>query len=442
MARASTLLWAVPTTLAVLMVAKTALQSGASREPLLVRATPAAIKRLAPPGRLHVPSDARPVTTTARPRALTAPPAAPPALSGADPARRAAAQEAEPLEIMYPVAEHGAPPALADAWPGTAASSAAGEHLAKPASPMEPAAHSARQPASAPDRSQALAAVRQQIHAANEKSVKLALRGALYSARAELLDALRLLSQALDARDGTAHRVRALSAALTAMEESDDFTQSSGGAAVALADVIRPHQTPVLKVIEVNGLSPLTCSQHYFAFAQQQLTLAAGGEPAAAPTLYLLGKVHSQLAGQTANVRSAHIARAMVYHQTTLAIDPRHYQAANELGVLLARFGELASAKQMLLASLTSRATVSAWHNLASVHERLGETDLANKARYEAQLMAGKMPAGSNGQSVQWVDAATFAAQSKADGPAAHDGKRGEALEAGLTRPGASLLRR
>jgi hypothetical protein len=355
-------------------------------------------------------------------------------------------EQTKTLDIVYPITDDGPLPALADAWPRIAGPEATGERLPSPnlQSPESQTAFSAGHKATLPAGDQALVAVHQQMNAANQKAIKLAQRGALYSARSELLEALRVLAQAQGARDGTSQRVAALSAALTAMEESDDFTQSARAASVAVSDVIRPHQTPVLKSIDATRLSHLTCSQHYFAYAQQQLNVATGGDAVAAQTLYLLGKVHSHLAGQSVSIGSAHTARAMVFHQATLAIDPTHYQSANELGVLLARFGELSAARQMLLASVTSRATPSAWQNLASVHERLGETDLASRARYEAQLMSGKTPTTDGGQSVQWVDATTFAAQSPADGAmaAAASGKTVRAAAAAVTRPRASTMRR
>jgi hypothetical protein len=49
------------------------------------------------------------------------------------------------------------------------------------------------------------------------------------------------------------------------------------------------------------------------------------------------------------------------------------------------------------------------WHNLAVVHERLGETDLANRARHEANVCtSGAGSATGSSSMVRWVDAREF----------------------------------
>ena len=61
MARIPSLVWAVPMTLALLVLAKGALQRIGSPAPPH-RVAPVLVERLEPPGRLHAPDDARPVT--------------------------------------------------------------------------------------------------------------------------------------------------------------------------------------------------------------------------------------------------------------------------------------------------------------------------------------------------------------------------------------------
>lgn len=480
MARFAPLFWAVPPTLAALMLARAALQPAAT--PLdAPRAVPAIVEHFDPPGRLHAPNSARPVTEAARPGSLKIQPAsthdslellqpgndigpisddeahrletleaprhdyvpAPPL----DRAATAPRPEQPQKEIVYPITETSELPLMADAWPGTSCVGESSQRLPVDLGPAASAISASTRPAggkSPRPNEQALAAVRQQVSMMNQKAIKLAHRGALYSARAELLEAIRLTAQAQDAQDPSSQRVAALASALAALEEAEDFSPPAAArqARVPLEEIIRPHQTPVLKRTDATRLSSLAASQHYLAYAQQQLTLAAGIDPASAHSLYLLGKVHSYLSKESAAVQSAHTARAIVFHQAALGINPHHYQAANELGVLLARFGELASAKQMLLTSVTSHATASAWHNLAVVHEGLGESDLAGKARYEAQLLSEKSPQPASGQTVQWVDAATFAAQSPAEAADPPSAKTARAANAVPTNPRASAVRR
>ena len=99
------------------------------------------------------------------------------------------------------------------------------------------------------------------------------------------------------------------------------------------------------------------------------------------------------------------------------AVD-RNFLAANELGVLMARYGQLQEARRLLVHSVQVQPQVEAWHNLAVVHERLGEADLATRAAYERELLAQRMPAPSLASgNVEWVDAKTFAAHSPGEVP-------------------------
>ena len=431
MARIPSLVWAVPLTLALLVLAKGALEQSCS-PPEQKAATPLT-RQLVPPGRLHAPQDARPVlpveaaplairpASTAGALSLSAPAGNEAKIVVRDAPREMPRSQSPPSHeppLVYPIVESDSPPLdsppqLAESFPGPDTKTDVQRLPADAAVPQRPGSTFAA--TGAPVSDQALSAVREQVAAMNRKAVKLAQRGALYSARAELLEALRLLAQTHDAHSGTTQRTSALAAALTAMEEADDFTPTKAGAAVNPGDMIRAHQTPVLKRIDAARLAPLTCSQHYFAYAQQQLAQATGGQAAAASPLSLLGMVHGHLAGESSGGRSSHTARAIVFHQATLAIDPKHHRSANELGVLWARCGEWAAARAVLLTSLQSQPTPSAWHNLAAVHERLGEKELAQLARNEARLLAPKTPAEAGMPSVEWVDPATFAAKTPAD---------------------------
>src|SRR5262245_45889700 len=312
MARIPSLVWAVPMTLALLVLAKGALERRFSPPE---KKAAALARRLVPPGRLHAPQDARPVLPPQNPPLDIRPASSDDALSLSAPVgtkphiivrdapgeqlRSSQPQSQPPKEppILYPVVESDSPPKLAEIFPGRDANAESRRLPADAVAPNRPGSTFAAAPAPVSD--QALLAVREQLVAMNHKAVRLAQRGAFYSARAELLDALRLLAQTHDAHTGTTQRTSALAAALTAMDESDDFTPTKAGAAVNSGDMIRAHQTPVLKRIDATRLAPLTCSQHYFAYAQQQLAEATGGQVAAANTLSLLGMVHGHLAGES-----------------------------------------------------------------------------------------------------------------------------------------------
>jgi tetratricopeptide (TPR) repeat protein len=249
-----------------------------------------------------------------------------------------------------------------------------------------------------------------------ERANQMARKGMLFAARNELVQALELVAHANDVRHGTAQHAAALAAGLTALKEADDFSAQPGGdsARIAAQEIARSHRTTILH--GAGEFSPLVAQQHYYAFAQQQLSLALAGEPAAAKALYSLGKIQMALAGPASQTQSLHGPRAMVCYQAALAIDSRNYQAANELGVLLARYGQWTEARRALLHSVTIQPHVEGWHNLAAVHRRLGETELAQLAENERRLLASKPPArgassaaSSAEKIVTWVDSQTFA---------------------------------
>jgi uncharacterized protein HemY len=162
-------------------------------------------------------------------------------------------------------------------------------------------------------------------------------------------------------------------------------------------------------------MTPLDALRRYYAFAQQQLAQAGAGEPAASMALYGLGKLHMALAEKPDQAHRMNGPKAMSLHQAALAVSPQNHMAANELGVLLAQYGQLQDARRVLLQSIRARPLPEAWHNLSVVHERLGEIQLAQQARREAELAnrrtrdrraAAHM--SQVGALIRWVDAAEF----------------------------------
>ena len=86
------------------------------------------------------------------------------------------------------------------------------------------------------------------------------------------------------------------------------------------------------------------------------------------------------------------------------------HRSANELGVLLARSGRLEQSKLLFERSLMAQPTVRTWQNLAETHRRLGETDFANQAAAEVQILASN-PAPSGVSNIQWKPVEVFNAE-------------------------------
>lgn len=420
MGRTAIWYWGIPLALGALVLARQARQPQSAARHQRLRYAPALVASEIAPQRLIAADELRPAisvrelpSSISQEFSLQAPAGDP-----QDDVEAPTSEEVPPVaaeDIVYPIVESTGAPLMARAWSAP---------LATPDVPAERTTIGAKMQTTSAVQSddhgaqalrRAIDGLRPSLDAANARAFKLAQRGALYSARAELVESLQLLASTLDSAGPSAAHAAALNAALAALDEADDFAAGGRPLGVAVADVVRPHRTPILKGVDVSRLDAATAKEHYLTYARQQLAVATDRESCAAQSLYLLGKVHWQLASQSAAQSLPHAARALVFHQTALAIDPRHHQAANELGVLLARRGDWSGAKEMLLASVSIQGTISAWKNLAAVHDRLGERELAALARNEARLLGDEARRPASEPAVQWLDAATFAALSPAE---------------------------
>jgi Flp pilus assembly protein TadD len=85
-----------------------------------------------------------------------------------------------------------------------------------------------------------------------------------------------------------------------------------------------------------------------------------------------------------------------------LRVDGGNWQAANELGVLLARQGRNEEAARHLRHSVAVRPQGESLHNLAVVLHHSGETTQAREA-HERSIAMGYTPSRSRRPEVQWV---------------------------------------
>jgi len=257
-------------------------------------------------------------------------------------------------------------------------------------------------------------AVQERIAGMNQQAIHLANRGALFAAREDLLQSLRLASQSLDAAEGTSAYSVSLDQGLTALAEAEDFAQQGATSTkpIQIDQIVAGHRTPVLHNLDSTELSPVIAMQQYYGFAGDRLTASAGNLPAAADSLFWLGKVHSALARESAQADRMQGPQAMVCFRAALTVAPQHYLAANELGVLLARYGQLQDAKRLLQQSVNAKAHPEGWQNLVIVHRRLGEEQLATLAEQELVAMTGRsVPAAPAGTKppVTWLEPKAFA---------------------------------
>lgn len=288
--------------------------------------------------------------------------------------------------------------------------------IASPAAAAPAAQPPAMQPAveAPPAVDPAMRAVCERAFGICQQAERLADRGAYFSARSEFIQALRVITQALDTQSQQTVHSQALAEGLRALQEADDFAPQGSRleADLDLRSIVASHRTPVLKGADLAELTPLIALQQYYTFAQQRLALAGGGQSAASQALYGVGRLAIVLAERSPDERRLHAPKAMALFHAALANDANNWRAAHELGVLYAQFGQLPEAKRLLWQSAALRPRKETWQNLAVVHDRLGEADLAKKARFEMELVERQRPARAtsrSGLAVDWVDASQFA---------------------------------
>lgn len=264
----------------------------------------------------------------------------------------------------------------------TPAPAAADGLWANAAPELPPATAGQNPPATGPSLADALSQARTEI----ERGVELADRKALYSARAEFIQALRTIARANDRQGGQAVHVRALTAALQALREAQDFIPRDPEmeAEIDVRRYLPAHRTPVFKNEIARKLTPQVAQLQYHVFARKQLVLASGGQPIAAEALVQLGKVSLQLYRDEPDTLGG--PTALAFYRAAETVDDENAQAARELGVLLASRGRLQQARKALLRSISIQPTAEAWHDLSEVHRQLGEVDLAARAAYESRL--------------------------------------------------------
>lgn len=263
----------------------------------------------------------------------------------------------------------------------------------------------------------ALLAVRSRMSSLVDHGLILAQRGAYYSARAEFIQALRLATQTMDTAEKTHRHSDALADAIAALDEAGEFIPAGAQleANVDLNLVVDAHRTPVLKGKDLQYQTALTAAQAYFVYAQDRLNVACSGMPETARALVGLGRIQQYLNNTTGDNRTLVGPRSIALFQTALAVDGSNYEAANELGVLLARYGQLEDAKAALLQGVKASPRPEIWQNLASVHQSLGEVEMARRATIEAEAAQQFANMNAGLDAVRWVSPEQMAQHGRGD---------------------------
>jgi hypothetical protein len=236
-----------------------------------------------------------------------------------------------------------------------------------------------------------------------------AARGAHYSARSEFVAALQSIAEARDSERGTRHCTRSLEQGLLALAESKDFLgRNPANGEAPVEQIVLRHQCKLIDEAGAADMPAHVAAEKYCSFAQEQLAAAVFGEPTGSMALFGLAKV-SQVSATTEPARATERRMHATYlYRAALLAEKNNFCAANELAVLLVETGHLEEARSLLVESVSVMPHSVTWRNLANVHDRLGEVQLAQQARAHADLLPAA-PTASNAPNVEWVDAAEFA---------------------------------
>ncbi len=197
-------------------------------------------------------------------------------------------------------------------------------------------------------------------------------RSATRSGRQEAITAIRLLTRNLDLRRGDWVSEPALDAALLAFKEERDFFQpvASTSQVPSTQSIVDGHQTPVLKSLVLDGVSPELASQYYRAFARERLIEAADQHPWAADLYYALGKSFEKQAIENRVQSSMLRGQAVVCYQAALSTTPNHADAATQLSYVLLQLDRVSEAEEVIAVALQLRNRPEDWRNLAEIYRR------------------------------------------------------------------------
>lgn len=245
------------------------------------------------------------------------------------------------------------------------------------------------------------------------EAFQLGKSGALHAARSSFIEVLCEIARAKDASQQTTRHGVALAEGLLALDEAEAFLEarSEGGAPIDMQSLAASHHTPLLHSGGAGRWTlPHEARAMYHRYAEQQLGLAVGDEPAGSMCLYGLGKTYAGMA-EREGARGAR-EKSLSCHRAAVLAHAGNTLAANEVGVHLARAGLYDQAHAALTGALPHNPDSTLFRNLAVVERALGRAELAQAAEVHAQRLAAYEKNAnrvSRNRGVQWMNPGDFA---------------------------------
>lgn len=228
-----------------------------------------------------------------------------------------------------------------------------------------------------------------------------AQRGATHTARDAAQETLRTICSLRDSQIGDdRHRVW-LDQAMTAIDESADFTGRFGEVnRAAIERFVLVHRTHVLRNVDVSGLTPPRAVEAYLADAQEKLVAAVGGGPVAAEAVMILADIEASADrlsnGGDVKPRQASLHAAelsLMYRRAAIQIDPTNARAAAALGNTLLQRSIPEAAVHYLTISVREEPTRQNVQSLRQAALMAGNVALARQC--DAGLSDGRLHSDS-----------------------------------------------
>jgi tetratricopeptide (TPR) repeat protein len=254
--------------------------------------------------------------------------------------------------------------------------------------------------------------VRQRVIEHWEYGGSLARRHAIQLAKQEFFSGLSLLSEHADQHDPATQHTQALREGFLALEEVCDFQASNELRQSDLSIIVHKHETPLIRDGYFSTDNHSQARQAYLLYAKERIRTAVGQQPMAAELLYSLGKLNLATFEHTRSTDNLDMSRATTLFECALHSDPNHEKTCNELAVIQAKSNDWATAKHLLQKAVGSQPQfLEAWQNLAKVHQRLGEPELASLAVAQVEYLSQQDP---EERTVRMVSNAEFMATAAA----------------------------
>jgi Tfp pilus assembly protein PilF len=214
-------------------------------------------------------------------------------------------------------------------------------------------------------------------------------RGAINSAYDEYMAALWSVAYTHDAQTAVPQHVNQLAAALEALDEAEQFAHlpRTSDSHIAVSRLASRHRCSAARRVVRHKLDAVTAMQTYCDVARAELVQAVDGDAAGAAALYGLARTTEQRASRGIDVASFAAPRCMALLLAAHEVAPDNHRVSNELGVMYARFGELAKAEKLLKRSLLVQEHAESWHNLSGVWQLAGKNELATYAQKRAEQL-------------------------------------------------------